>query len=142
MNLIKINNAWFKIKYTHSLKCMIVLINCDCCGENQGLWMFIVCKILSILFSSLSPTTCSVMDIRRLTSSTCIRTGLKPGRITQVIQVKRVTFCASHPGQTRIIKISRSDPDLVLTALIEYFDLLAHALKVQSCYLFSHRLDS
>ena len=29
--------------------------------------------------------------------------------------------------------ISRFDPNLELTALLEYFDLLAHALKVQSC---------
>ena len=47
--------------------------------------------------------------------------GLKLG---QVIQVKQVAFCVGQPGQTQIIKVYRSDPDLVLTALLEYFDLL------------------
>ena len=48
----------------------------------------------------------------------------------------------SHPGQTGHILcgLSGSDLDLTLTALLEYFDLLAHALKVWSCYLFSWRL--
>ena len=65
--------------------------------------------------------------------------GLKP---VQVIWVKWVTFCASQPGQMHIIRISGSDLDLALIALLEYFDLMAHALKVQSCYLFSYRLAS
>ena len=50
-------------------------------------------------------------------------TGLKPGRVI------RVTFCAGQPGQIRIIKISGSDLNSALTALLEYFDLLAQALK-------------
>ena len=37
-----------------------------------------------------------------------------------------------------IIKIPESNADLTLTALLEYFDLLAHALKFQNCYLFSY----
>ena len=45
-------------------------------------------------------------------------------------------LCGLTVGQVRIIKISRFDPDSALTALLGYFDLLAQALKVQSCYLF------
>ena len=37
-------------------------------------------------------------------------------------------------------KISRSDADSALTALLEYFDLLIRALKGQSCQLFSNHL--
>ena len=43
---------------------------------------------------------------------------------------------ADQTGQTRIIKISGSDLDSVLTTLLEYFDLLSDALKVQSSFLF------
>ena len=44
---------------------------------------------------------------------------LKPG---WVIRVKLVTFCADQQDQTRIIKISGSNQDLMLTVLLEYFD--------------------
>ena len=54
-------------------------------------------------------------------------------------QVRRVTFCADQPDQTRTIKNILIS---TLTALLEYFYLLAHALKVQSCYLFSYHLAS
>ena len=62
--------------------------------------------------------------------------GLKP------VWVTRVKFVRVYPGQTQIIKICGSDPDLASTALLEYSDLLAHALKVQSCYLFSYSLTT
>ena len=65
----------------------------------------------------------------------CIRVEIGLG-----LQVKWVTFCAGQPGHTQIIEISGSGPDSTLIALLEYFDLLAHALKVLSCYLFSYRL--
>ena len=67
------------------------------------------------------------------------KSELKPDWVTRV---KQVTFCAGHLGWTWIIKICGSDPDLALTALLEYFNLLAHAVKMQSCYLFSYRLAS
>ena len=66
-----------------------------------------------------------------------IKPGLKPGRSHQV---KWVRFCAGQLSRTCIIKMSRSDPDLMLTALLEYLNLLAHTLKVQSCYIFSYGL--
>ena len=47
-----------------------------------------------------------------------------------------------QPVQIQIIKISGYDPDWALTALLEYFNLLAHALKVHSCYLSSYHLAS
>ena len=45
-------------------------------------------------------------------------------------------------GQTQISKTSGFDCDFALTALLEYFILLAHTSKVQSCYLFSYCLAS
>ena len=45
-------------------------------------------------------------------------------------------ICLGHPG----IKISGSDPDLALNALLEYFDVLPDTLKVQNCYLVSYIL--
>ena len=46
--------------------------------------------------------------------------GLKPGR---VIRVKWVTFLCGSTGSDPDYKISESDPDSALTALLEYFDL-------------------
>ena len=40
-------------------------------------------------------------------------------------QIKWVIFCAGQLGQTGTIKISGFDPDSALTALLQYFDLLA-----------------
>ena len=53
--------------------------------------------------------------------------GLKPG---QVIQVKWTAFCVSRLSQTQIMKIFGSEPNLALTALLEYFDLSVHTFKV------------
>ena len=44
--------------------------------------------------------------------------------------------------QTWIIKIFKPDPDAALTALLEYSNLVAHTLKVESCYLSSYHLYS
>ena len=43
--------------------------------------------------------------------------GLKPDRVTWA------KFCLGPLGQNRILKIVRFNPDLALTALLEYFNL-------------------
>ena len=60
----------------------------------------------------------------------------------------RVETGSGHLGQTGHVLCGstgsdrdyESDPDSALTALLEYFNLLAHALKVYSCYLSSYHL--
>ena len=46
--------------------------------------------------------------------------GLKLGWATWI---EWITSCVGQSGQTRIMKIFKSDPDLALTALLECFNL-------------------
>ena len=78
---------------------------------------------------------CKDSRFSKIRSNVSHKSGLKLGQVTWVIWVKKVTFCVGQLGQIWIIKISRSDLNLELTALSDYFDLFANCLKVQSYIL-------
>ena len=46
---------------------------------------------------------------------------------------------SGHPGHPRHF-LCGSNPDPEMIALLEYFDLMPHVLKVQSCYPSSYHL--
>ena len=76
---------------------------CYPCSHYVAHYLLCVTHVHSMLLTACFAHVCSTL-LNACNLLLMFATGLKPGRVNQVIRVNWVTFCPGQPGLTRFIK--------------------------------------